>query len=139
MHALDLVSPFRSHGQSIADVDAFDHQHPVLGLNLPGRLDFVALRVDFDLARLQRAGEGAGQSPPGSGHHVVERGCVRRVILGAHAIVLGNLGVNPERHRLRLGRKVGETLRAAETFNPHPGDVGNLAHCANLTGLATLT
>jgi hypothetical protein len=102
--ALGLVSPFRSDGESIAHVDAFDQQHPVLGLNLPHRLDFVAFRIDFDVTRLQRAGEGAGQSPPCCRHHVVERGRVRWVILRAHAIVLGNLGVNAENHRLALGR-----------------------------------
>jgi hypothetical protein len=104
MDAVGLVSPFRSDGESIAHVDALDHQHPVLRLDLPCRLDFVPVRIDFDLARLQRAGEGARESPPGGRHHVVERGRVRWVIVGAHAIVLGNLGVNPERHRLMLGR-----------------------------------
>jgi hypothetical protein len=104
MNALHLVLPFRSDGESIAHVDAFDQQHPVFGLDLAYRLDFVPLRVDVDLTRLQRAGEGAGQSPPGCRHHVVERRRVRRVIIRAHAIVLGNLGVDPEYHRLMLGR-----------------------------------
>jgi hypothetical protein len=48
MDALDLVSPFRGDGES------------VLGLDFPYRLDFVAFRIDFDVTRLQRAGEGAG-------------------------------------------------------------------------------
>ena len=104
MHPLDLASPFRGHPQSIAHVDAFDDQHPVLGLDLPYRLHFVALGIDLDLTRLQRAGKGAGQSPPSGRHHVVEGGGVRRVILGAHAIVLGHLGVNAKHHRLTLGR-----------------------------------
>jgi hypothetical protein len=104
MDALGLVSPFRGDGESIAHVDALDQQDPVLCLDLPRRLDFVPLRIDFDLARLQRAGEGARESPPGCRHHVVERGRVRWVILRAHPIVLGNLGMNPERHRLMLGR-----------------------------------
>jgi hypothetical protein len=102
--ALGLVSPFRSDGESIAHVDAFDDQHAVLGLDLAHRLDFVALRIDFDLARLQRAGKGAGQSPPGCRHHVVERGRVGWVIVAADAIVFGDLGVNPESDRLTLSR-----------------------------------
>jgi hypothetical protein len=104
MDALGFVSLFRIDREPVPHVDAFDHQHPVLGLDLAYCFDVVALRIDFDLARFQRAGEGAGQSPPGCGHHVVERGRVRWEILGAHAIVLGNLGVNPEGHRLTLGR-----------------------------------
>jgi hypothetical protein len=104
MYPLDLVSPFRSHAQSIAHADALDDQHPILSLDLPDRLHFVPLRIDFNLTRLQRAGKGAGQSPPSCRHHIVERGRVRWIVLGAHAIVLGNLGVNTENHRLALGR-----------------------------------
>ena len=104
MHAPGLVPPLRGHAQSIVHADALDDQHPVLGLDLACRLDFVALRVDVDVTRLQRACEGAGQSPPGGSHDVVERGRVRWVVLGAHTVVLGHLGVNAERHRLALGR-----------------------------------
>jgi hypothetical protein len=104
MDALGLVSLLRSDGESVAHVDAFDQQHPVLGLDLAYGLDFVPLRINLDLTRLQRAGEGAGQSPPGCRHHVVECGRVGWVVLGAHAIVLGDLGVNAESHRLTLGR-----------------------------------
>jgi hypothetical protein len=104
MDAFGLLSLFWSNGESVAHVDAFDQQHPVLGLDLAYSLNFVPLRIDVDLTRFQRAGEGAGQSAPGCRHHVVECGRVWRVILGAHAIVLGDLGVNPESHGLTLGR-----------------------------------
>jgi hypothetical protein len=39
MHTLDLVSPFRSDGEPIAHVDAPDPLNPILGLDLPHRLD----------------------------------------------------------------------------------------------------
>jgi hypothetical protein len=104
MDALSVVLAFRSDGQSIPHVNALDYQHPILGLDLPYRLDFVSLRIDVDLTRLQRAGKRARQSPSSCRNDVVERGRVRRVVLGPHSIVLGNLGMNPENHRLTLGR-----------------------------------
>jgi hypothetical protein len=76
--------------------DAADHQHLVLELDLTDRLNLVALRVDFDVTRLQLAGAGAGQSPAGRGDHIVERGCVRRVLLRRDAVVRGDLRVPPK-------------------------------------------
>ena len=134
MHSLGFVSLFRSHAQALAHVNAFDHQHPLLRLDLPGRLDFVAFRIDFDLTRLQRAGKRAGQSPARRRHHIVERGRIRGVILGPDPIVLRHLRVHPEDDRLGLGRHVREPLRPTEPLNPHPGDIRHLAHRAKLTG-----
>ena len=63
----------------VAHVDALDHEHVILGLDprRPHRL--VALRIDFDLTRLQRAGERAGQSAGGGGDYVIQRRRLRRV------------------------------------------------------------
>ena len=104
-------------------MDALDDEHPILDLDLADRLDLVALRIDFDLTRFQRAGEGAGQSAAGRGHDVVERGCVRRVRFRIDPIMLGDLRVDAEHHRLLLSRQVCEPLRSAEPFDPHSGDV----------------
>jgi hypothetical protein len=99
--------------------DAPDDEHLVLELDLADRLDVVALRIDLDLTRFQRAGEGAGQSAAGGGHHVVKRRRVGRVLLGADAVVLGHLGVDAEGDGLVLGGQVGEPLRAAEALDPY--------------------
>ena len=53
-----------SEGKPIGDLDPLDDQHSVLVLDLPDGFDVVAGRVNFDLTRLQRAGERAGQSAP---------------------------------------------------------------------------
>ncbi len=91
MHPLGLLPALFGDREPVAHVDALDDQHAVLGLDLADGLNVVAVRIDFDLTRLQRAGEGAGQSAPGRRDHVVERRGVRRVLLGPDAIVLGDL------------------------------------------------
>jgi hypothetical protein len=82
------------------------------------------LRIDFDVTRFQRAGEGAGQSAARSRHHVVERRRVRWVLLGTDAVMLGDLGVNPERDRLLLGREIRQALRSAEPLDAHARHIG---------------
>jgi hypothetical protein len=119
MHALGIRSAILRHREPVANGDAADHQHLVVELDLTDRLHLVALRIDFDLTRLQRAGEGAGQSAAGRGDHVVERRGVRRVLLRVHAIVLRDLRVHSEVHRLGLGGQMGEPLGAAEPLDPH--------------------
>ena len=117
------------------DADALDDQHPILGFDLADRLNLVALRIDLDLTRLQRAGERAGQSPSGGSHHVIECRSVRRILLGTHAIVVSHLRVHTEENRFRLGRQVREPLRAAQPFDPNPRYVRDLTHHTNTSSL----
>jgi len=119
MHALGIRPAILRHREPVANGDAADHQHLVLELDLTDRLDVVALWIDFDLTRLQRAGEGAGQSAAGRRDHVIERRGVRRVLLGVHAVVLRDLGVHSEAHGLGFGGQMGEPLGAAEPLDPH--------------------
>jgi hypothetical protein len=90
------------------------------------------LGIDLDLTRLQRAGEGASQSAAGCGHYVVECGGVGRVLLRPDAVVLGDLGVHAEHDRRLLGGQKGKPLRATKPLNPHPRDVRDGAHDAEL-------
>jgi len=78
---------------------------------LADRLNLIALRVDFDLTRFQRAGKSARQSAAGRGDHVVKRRGVGRILLSRDAVVLGHLGVHTKGHRLLLGGKVRKPLR----------------------------
>jgi hypothetical protein len=48
------------------------------------------------LTRFQRAGKGARQSPARGRDHVVQRRGARRKVVGADAIVLGDLGMDAE-------------------------------------------
>lgn len=128
MNTLDLGVAIGSGGKAIGDLDALDDQYAVLGLDLPDGFDVVAGRINFDLTRLQRAGERAGQSATRCGDHVVERGGVRRISLRSDAVVLGNLRMDTEDHGSVLGREVREPLRPTEPFDPHPRDVGGVSH-----------
>lgn len=139
MHSFGLFASLVGDREPVADVDAFDYEHVILGLDLAGRLDVVAVRIDFDLARLQRAGEGAGQSAAGGGDYVVEGGRVRRIAVGIDVVVLGNLRVNSKSDRLGLSGKVREPLRAAEPLDPHPGDVADFAHRGELYRRSVVT
>jgi hypothetical protein len=54
------------------------------------------------LTRFQRAGKGARQSPARGRDHVVERGGVRRNVAGLNPVMLGDLRMDAEGHRLLL-------------------------------------
>ena len=77
-----------------ADVDSFDHEHTVLGLDLADRLCGQSSFSSGNVTRLQRASEGAGQSPGGGSDHVVERGRMCRFASAGNAVVVGDLVVN---------------------------------------------
>jgi hypothetical protein len=119
MDPLGIGTAILRHGKPVLHRDALDHEHAIVILDLADRLDLVALRIDFDLTRLQRAREGARQSAAGGGHNVVERRRVRRVLVRLDAIVLGDLRMHSEEHRLLLGRKVGEPLRPAQPLDSY--------------------
>ena len=135
VHAFDLLAAVLRDGEPIADRDAPDHQDLLVKHDLADRLDLKALRIDLDVTRFQRAGEGAGQSAAGGGDYVVKRGRVRRILLGRDAIVLGDLRVHPKHHRLSLCGEVREPLRAAEPLDPYPRNVRRcFSHQPSLAG-----
>lgn len=101
--ALRLGATLLRDREAIDDADPLDDQDAVLVLDVSDRLDLVALRIDLDLTRLQRAGERAGQSPTGRGDDIVERRRVGRILLGSNAVMLRDLRMDTEGHRLLLG------------------------------------
>jgi Sigma-70 region 2 len=66
--------------QLVGDVDAPDHQHLGVQLDLADRVCLETTVSGRDAARLQRAPEGPGQSPGGRGHQVVQGGGVRLLV-----------------------------------------------------------
>ncbi len=120
VNALHLVAAvLRDAGQAVVDGDPPDHQDVVLVKDIPDRLNLVGVMLDFDLTRLQRAGERAGQSPPGGRHDVVERRRVRWEVRRGDAVVLGHLGMDAECDRLLLGGQIGQALWTAEPLDAH--------------------
>ena len=126
VHALNLIAAVVRNGEPIVNGDALDDEHLFLEHHVADCLDLIALRIDIDVARFQRAGEGAGQSAASGRHHVIQRRCVRGVLVGADAVVLSDLGMNAKRHRLMFGWQVREPLRATQPLDPHTGHVCGL-------------
>ena len=91
VNPLDVRAALVGDTEPIVDPDPLDHEDVILGLDLADGFDLILLRIDFDLARLQRAGESAGQSAARGGHDVVERRRVRRILPGLDPVVLGDL------------------------------------------------
>ena len=82
VYALGILAAVVGHGQAIAHGDALEHEDALAVDHLAGGPDLVPIKIDFDMTRLQRACERAGQSAAGRRDHVVERGRVRRELLG---------------------------------------------------------
>ena len=99
------------------DVDSFDHEHAVLGLDLAGRLSRQSSFSGGGLTRLQRPRSRAWW-------HVPLRAAVR------DAEVVGDLVVNAEQDRLILGRQQRASPRAPHAFDSHSGVVAALARHA---------
>jgi hypothetical protein len=102
-----LLVDIGSDAESVAKVDAFDHQDAVLELDFAGGLALESAFASRDVTRLQRASEGAGQSAGGGGDDVVERGRTFRLTSCRHTVVLGDGGVDAEDNRLTLRGQVG--------------------------------
>jgi hypothetical protein len=133
VNSLDVGAPVLGDGETVIDPDPLDHEDAVLGLDLAGGLDLVALGIDVDVTRLQRAGKRAGQSPGGRSDDVVERRGVRRIPLRVDTVMLGHLRVDPERDGALLGGQVGEPLGAAQPLDPDLRDVADFSHRLTLS------
>ena len=135
MDAFHLVAAIRRDaGQAVADGDPADHQDVILIKDVPNRLYLVSIGLDFDLTRLQRAGERAGQSPAGGRHDIVKCRRVRREVRWRDAVVLGHLGVHAEGDRLVLGGQVGQALRAAEPLDTYARNICRSVHTEKRSG-----
>jgi hypothetical protein len=114
--------------QLVADVDAFDDQDAAVEFDLAFSVGSETTVSGGDVARLERAPEGADQSTRGGGHDVVEGGRVRGALIGRDAVVLGDFGVHPERHRVALGGEVGVAKGSTLALDAHLRPVRHLTH-----------
>ncbi len=91
VHALDLGATVLRDREPVTHRNSADHQDLLVQHDLADRLNLISLRIDFDVARFQRAGESACQSAAGRGDHIVKRRRVRRILLSRDAVVLSYL------------------------------------------------
>jgi hypothetical protein len=94
--------------QRVRHMNAAQDEHALLELHLAHRLGGQPAIARIDLARLQRAPEGAGQSATGSRHDVVD-GRRMRLGDGGHSVMGGDCAVRTELHRLGFRRQIGQT------------------------------
>jgi hypothetical protein len=109
--------------QMVVRVDPLDDQDLAVLFDFsPSVADQPAV-ASRDFARFQRAAERAGQSPGSGRHQVVEGGGVGFVNVGVNPVVLGDLRMNAENHRLRHLGQIGATQRALDTLDLDTGCV----------------
>ena len=107
VHALNRFPRFQGPGDVINNMNAPDHKHTVFRLDLAPDLSRQMFIARVDLARLQRASEGTGESTTRSGNDVVKRGRVWLDNLRVDAVVLSYRTMHAEAHRLSLGWQIG--------------------------------
>jgi hypothetical protein len=126
VHALDDIRRSVGRGKVVRNVNALDHEHIAVELDLADGIGGELF--DFDLARCQRACKRSGQSTSGCGDDVVERGGVRLERVGRDAVVLGDGAMQAEGYRLFLAREPREADRAALSFDANLGSVDDVTH-----------
>ena len=101
MHSFDgLAHTFRCV-YCERNVNAADHKNAFFGFDFPTNARRQASLIRIDLARCQRAPEGSQQSAGSCRYDIVD-GCSVRFADFVHidAIMLGDITVDAERHRL---------------------------------------
>jgi hypothetical protein len=108
VHAFDDGSVHaRVDLEHVTHVNALDDENLALELDLAFGVGAEATASGGDVARFERAPERSDQSTGRRGYDVVERGCVRRRVVGGHAVMLGDLAVHSERDLLVLSGQCG--------------------------------
>jgi hypothetical protein len=117
--------------QAVDDVDALDNEDAVLDLDLAGGLADEPSPACVDVARLQRAPEGAGQSAGRSGNEVVERRRPLGFAPSRDAVVVGDLVVDAELDLCE--RQLRAAQRAADALDADVRDVRDVAQLSVTT------
>ena len=93
MHALRGVTLRGRRYEAQPHVNPADHENVVIGLlDLADRVAREPIAVRLDVARLQRASEGAGQSAGRGGDHIVEGRRARLDRPGGDLVMVGAQG-----------------------------------------------
>jgi hypothetical protein len=91
VNSLYLRAPFLGCRHAVVGRYALDHEHPITVEDLSDGLNVEPLTINFDVTRLQRACERAGQSASCRSDDVVEGCRVGWEVFRSNAIVLGHL------------------------------------------------
>ena len=91
MNTLRGVPLVRGEFQLVVYMDSLDHENVAVLLDFTHRVGGQVGLDGRNAARLKGAAEGAGQSPGGRGHHVIERRGVRGLRVRVRAVVCRDL------------------------------------------------
>lgn len=117
---LDNLALVFTGAQFVPGFDAANHQDFSIQLDFADDFGAELAVAGINAARFQRAPEGAGQSPAGCCDHIVQSRRMRRKRLRRDLVVLCDLGVNAENHRLFFSRKIRKTHGTALSLNSYP-------------------
>jgi hypothetical protein len=120
------------HAQRVPHVNALDHQHTILVLDLAASLARQPALARIDATRFQRAPERASQSAGRRSDDVIERRRPLSVAAPRDAVMVGDLVVDAEPDRLVRPGKLGAAQRAADPLDADPRDIDNLGHVATI-------
>ncbi len=114
----------------VRDVDAFDDEHTIFCFDVANRVRNQIAAACVDLARLQRASQGAGQSTGRGRHDPINRGGIRRKVVHRDAIVLSDIGVDAKGVMLVFGRQPNMANRSPHPLDPNVRLIFDIAHLA---------
>ncbi len=100
------IALLRRKPQMVGDVNTAHDQDTTILFDLTNCLGYQASFAGRNLARFQRAPEGASQSARRSSHQVVQGRSMRLLYLRINTIMFGDLGMNPEEYGVRRDREV---------------------------------
>jgi hypothetical protein len=128
MHSLDDLGVDRAGAELVMNVDTFDQKDLAFELYLAGGFADQFPPACLYPARLQRAPEGAGQSPTSRGNHIVEGRRIGGEVVGRHTVVSRYLRVHTEGDGFISARHLRLAKRTSMTKNSHSRGVDNVSH-----------
>jgi hypothetical protein len=131
MNPVDTLDDIRvgvMRRQPIMDMNSSDDEDAILRLHLSADFADEPTLARRNLARLQRAPEGSGQSATGGSHHIVDRRCMGLGDGQGDAVVLGDRPMRAECDRSRFGWQIGQSNGAAHAFDAYARDISNRSH-----------
>lgn len=108
-------------------MDALEHEHSVLDLDLAVRFRGEPTVAAIYPARLQRASKGADESATRGSYDIINCGGVRIVHM-IHTVKASYRTVRTEYHRLSLGRHVRKAQGTSSALNTNVGQIGDIGH-----------
>jgi hypothetical protein len=127
--SFDLLSPLRFCFDAEDDVNAPDHKHTLVLLDLADGVCFEASLTGWNLTRLQRAAKGARESSGGAGDDVVECRRVRfHRRMSIFEVVRRNRSVDTEENGIGLARQECAPKRSLDSFDPDFGAINDVQH-----------